>query len=111
MKLEKQEAINFFAALFYGEHHIPSELKEAGDGWQISSNYTTLASFDFNGLTRLVLLAHDRCMRVDVSARGMNRIVIMVHKRVREGDMTKRHPTMEEHIETIRTSRDYNLGL
>lgn len=108
LQLSKQEATAFFAALFYGEHHIPGELKEAGYGWQIKSNYTTLSTTDFNALTRLVLLAHDRCIRADISARGMNTIVIMIHKREREGAFERRHPTIEEHIEQIRSSKFYN---
>jgi hypothetical protein len=109
--LTKQDAINFFAALFYGEHHIPGEVKECGYGWQISSTYISLSTYDYNALTRLVLLAHDRCIRAEVSARGMNRLVISIHPRVREAeDSSKRHPTIESHIESIRQSRDYNYG-
>jgi hypothetical protein len=106
--MTKQDAINFFGALFYGEHHIPGEVTECGYGWKISSNYIQLSTFDYNALTRLVLLAHDNCVRVDVSARGMNRLVISIYPRQRDGDMSKRHPTIEEHIPLIRDSKYYN---
>jgi hypothetical protein len=111
MILSKEEAVNFFAALFYGEHHIPGEVKECGYGWKVSSDYIQLSTFDYNGLTRLVLLAHDRGIRADVSARGMNRLIIKIHKRTREGDLTTRHPFIEDHIKLIRESRYYNCGL
>ena len=43
--MPKQEAVDFFAALFYGEHHIHGEIKECGYGWQISSNYIQLSRY------------------------------------------------------------------
>lgn len=106
--MTKEEALDFFAALFYGEHHIPSEVKECGYGWQISSNYTRLATFDYNDLTRLVVLAHDRCIRAEVYSRGMNRTVIQIHKRQRNDSLTKGHPSIEEHIKSIRENKWYN---
>jgi hypothetical protein len=106
--MSKKEALEFFGALFYGEHHIPGEVKECGSGWQISSNYTTLATYDYSDLTRLVLLAHDRAIRAEVQSKGMNRLIIKIHKREREGDMTRRHPTIEDQIKTIRESNYFN---
>jgi hypothetical protein len=109
--MDKQEAIDFFAALFYGEHHIPGEVKECGYGWQLVMTYGSLSTTDYNGLTRLVLLAHDRSIRADICAHGMSRMLIKVHKRLREGSFTESHPTIEEHIPKIRESKYYNEGL
>jgi hypothetical protein len=109
--MEKQEAIDFFAALFYGEHHIPGEVTQCGYGWKLVMTYGSLSTFDYNGLTRLVMLSHDRCIRADISAKGMSRMIIQVHKRIREGEFSRRHPTIEEHINLIRESKYYEEGL
>ena len=99
--LDKQQAVDFFAIYYGGEHHFPNPVKECGFGWSITDT-KSMASYDFNELTKLVVLAHDRCLRVEISPRGMNRYVIAVHKRERGGGMMERHPTLEEHIEYVR---------
>jgi hypothetical protein len=109
-KFPIEEAREFFAALFYGEHHITSEIKPIGRGWSITT-HGDISTYDFNGMTRLVLLAHDRCIRASIDTAGM-KLRIRIHKRhTREGDMTERHPTIEEAITTIRASNYYNQGI
>ena len=61
-----------------------------------------LATYDFNLLTRLVVMCHDLCIRVSVSPHGPKHLQLMFHPRQREGGMSDRHPTIEEHIKTIR---------
>lgn len=101
-EFKKEEAIEFFSDFFFGEHHFPSNLKEWGSGWAMPIK-NSLSTYDYNHLTRLVLMAHDRCIRVEISPRGMNTMYIILHKRIRESDdMSKRHPTMEQAIEHIR---------
>lgn len=99
--MPEAEAREFFAAFFFGEHHIPGKLKPAGWGWSVTY-LGELASFDFDGLTRLVFLAHDRCVRVSVSSAGPRRVCIMIHPRAREGGMSQRHPTLEHAIALFR---------
>jgi hypothetical protein len=65
MNLSEEEATAFFAKFYRGEHHFPSTLKQFGKGWAIS-HFGQLATFDGDELTRLVLLAHERCIRVAV---------------------------------------------
>lgn len=65
--------------------------------------YGSLASYDFNHLTRLVIAAHDACVRVSIEARARRYIGISLHRRQgREGDMSSRHPTIEQAIEAFR---------
>ena len=55
-----------------------------------------LSTFDFNGLTALVFLAHDHCIRVDVQPCNPQKLRLMFHPRnAREGGMSTRHPTLE----------------
>lgn len=102
MKLEKQEAIDFFAEFFGGEHHIPNGLKEWGSGWCVNSGRSDLATYDFNGLTRLVFMAHDKCIRVEIKPSGPGMIKICLHKRQREGGFSKEHPTLETAVSNWR---------
>lgn len=99
--LTEEEARLFFAEFYRGEHHFPEELKKYGPGWAIT-DCNSLSTFDFDGLTRLVLMAHEQCIRVEVSPASPNRIRIAIWKREREGDTYQRHPTIEQAIESFR---------
>lgn len=90
------DAQEFFATLYYGEHHIPGcEVKEYGQGWCVNDT-GKLATYDFDFLTRLVFLAHDKCVRAEVLPSGPGRVKIAIWKRhKREGSISERHPTIE----------------
>ena len=85
-----------------GFHHIHNEPKRCGKGIEISLPAHRWATFDFSGLTRLVVSAHDACLRVDIVNSGPGLLKFTVHPRVREGRMFERHPTMEDAIESHR---------
>lgn len=90
------EAEEFFGMVFRGRHHIPSEVKPFGRGWKVNARFGALSTFDFDDLTRLVFLAHDRCVRVEIVQGGPGRVGIAIWKRhCREGDFCERHPTIE----------------
>lgn len=93
----KEEATEFFDELFYGNHHLPSEVKPFGAGWSVTM-CNSMATFDYNNLTRLVFLAHKHCFRAEIQSVGINRIKLAIWKRQREGSMCQRHPTLEEAI-------------
>ena len=99
-KLSKEEATEFFAQFYRGAHHIPGfEPKPFGEGWMIKHDRGDMATYDFDQLTRLVLLAHYKCYRVSVMPNSSNSVKICVWKREREGSLYQRHPTIEQAIE------------
>lgn len=101
--MTKEEATEFFSELYGGEHHIPKhQVFEYGYGWMVKHDRGDLATYDYNALTRLVLMAHDKCIRVSVEALNMNTIKVAIWKREREGGMSERHPTIEYAIEKFR---------
>lgn len=101
-EMTREEAMAFFAELYYGEHHVPNNLKKFGPGWRIS-HLGELATFDYDELTRLVFLAHDRCVRVGISRSGPNHVQIAIWKRTgREGRFDERHPTIEQALASWR---------
>lgn len=100
--LSIEEAKKFFSDFYFGEHHFPGKIKEWGHGWAMPQT-NSLSTYDYNHLTRLVVMAHDRCIRVEIVPKGMNRILIVLHKRKREGGVSKEHPELEDAIEYIRS--------
>lgn len=95
-----------------GCHHLDSNQMKKVD-WQneryilikADSHITGggLSTFDFSALTRLVFMAHDRCIRVDISPLNPKMLKIMFHPRMtREGEMTLKHPTIEHALEKWR---------
>lgn len=67
-----------------------------------------IATYDTDALTRLVVLAHDRCVRLDVSPHTFQHLRVgMWTRSCREGRLFDRHPTIEGAIAAIRgnTSR------
>ena len=103
MKMTKEEATEFFAEYYGGKHNIPGhEVAACGPGWSVFDNRGGLASYDTNGLTRLVVMAHDRCIRVEVSPWRNTTLRIAIYKRQRIGDLFLGHPTMEQAIEKFR---------
>ena len=78
-----------------GAHHVPT-VKSYGMGIKVSVYSGRLSTFDFDQLTTLVLLAHDRCVRVELANGGPSRTGVILHRRrAREGCTSQRHPTIE----------------
>ena len=101
--LTKEEATAFFSEFYYGEHHLPrSGVKDWGEGWCVHHDQGDLATFDSSDLTRLVLMGHDKCIRVSVQPHAFKTLRIAIWKRQPEGSLSKRHPTIEQAIEKYR---------
>lgn len=63
-----------------------------------------LSTFDFDQLTSLVFLAHDRCIRVSISpCNGTHMRLIFNPRAGRDGDHSIRHPTLEHAVDQWRT--------
>lgn len=94
--MTEAEATEFFSILFFGKHHIPGDVKPFGRGWKVSVYAGTLATYDYDSLTRLVFLAHDKCVRAEIIQGGPGRVGIAIWKRHnRNGDTYSRHPTIK----------------
>lgn len=97
MKMTLEEAKEFFAHLYGGEHHIRHEIEPYGLGFSIRHD-TYLSTFDSSLLTSLVFMAHDFAYRVEISPRSNTSITIAIHKRKREGGFSERHPELADAI-------------
>lgn len=73
----------------------------------LKGRWAEFATYDGSELTRLVVLAHDRHIRVAVHGHGMNGMALTFHKREREDDFAQRHPTMEDATRVMRETFGY----
>lgn len=104
--MEEQKAIDFFSEFYGGEHHIPNyKVYRFGSGWMVRHNRGDLATYDSNELTRLVLMAHDKCYRISVNPQNANTMKICIWERQREGGMMERHPTIEQALERFNQNK------
>ncbi len=116
VELTEERAKAFFSEFYGGEHHLPRGGIKKG-GWacySVKHHQADMATFDYDELTRLVLLAHDWCMRVSVSAGrtgGHDVLTIRIWQREREGGIAKRHPTIEQVLEGWRERRPLPEGV
>ena len=94
----------------FGDHHLPI-VHEYGSG--ICINYVgSISTFDCDRLTRLVLLAHSRFVRIEISPSGPNRIKIIAHRRKsrEEGDRIHQyHPSIQNLIFSAEDMRERHL--
>ncbi|HTO29615.1 MAG TPA: hypothetical protein VL202_00325 [Pararhizobium sp.] len=69
----------------------------------VLGNRPALASWDFNQLTRLVIGAHDECIRIEVEPHGFGYLRInMWPRKGRDGAVHERHPSIEQAITDYR---------
>ena len=83
-----------------GAHHM-GKVSEFGSGVSTSVSQG-IATYDFNELTRLVLLAHRDCIRIEINASGPGLLKICAWKRHQKtGRLHKRHPDLNTLVEMI----------
>lgn len=108
MSDDQYKCYEFLAELFYGWHHICAKVKPCGKGIEINKQ-SDFATFDFDYLTRAVIMAHDSMIRFEISPSGPGMLKLVLHKRhTREGRMHERHPTIEEAIKHVRKNKYAN---
>jgi hypothetical protein len=110
-------AADILQNVFDGIYHVQDIHRVSFAGTYIEVPlFARMATYDSSLLTRLVVLAHDRCVRVELEAKLVRSeyegetvefpaLVASFSKRERGGDWYHGHPTMEEAIVTARTSR------
>jgi hypothetical protein len=102
-----QEAEAFFSKLFRGKHHIPGKLRRDGSASWSVGNVNPMSTFDSDELTRLVFLAHEHALRVEVLPSGPRCLRIAATKRCRLEDapswpLVEGHPTLDQAVGKFR---------
>ncbi|WP_417216497.1 hypothetical protein [Alcanivorax sp.] len=106
MNEDQWACFEMLCELFHGPHHVYGIVRECGPhGIEINAQNCSnhFGTFDYNNLTRAVVLAHDRMIRFSIEPSAPGMLKLAFHKRhCREGRMNERHPTLEEAIKSIR---------
>lgn len=103
MTPDQRACFDLLCEVFRGEHHAPWPVYACGRGIEGSAYSGRMATYDHDELTRLVVLAHDQCIRVELRASGPGRVGLALWKRhKRDGCLSERHPTMEEAVARVR---------
>ena len=93
-----ERAADLLGWVFCGLYHIEQEVLKvdwSNERWIEIKLPGTLATYDAGTLTRLVVGAHDRALRVQVSPSSRQYLMLMIHPRQREGRIFEQHPTIE----------------
>lgn len=98
--MTKEFATWFFALFYRGHHHIPGDLNEWGTGWAVYTN-DELSTWDWDSMTRLVVMAHDNHVRVSFVPKGMSKAYLVIHPRPKGVRMSE-HPDLDWNVERIR---------
>lgn len=85
----------FVDDVFGGAHHV-QKVYRAGHFYVVIP-YGSLATYDDDKLTRIVIASHRYGLRAEVTNYGMRGLKILLHNRkARSGRIFERHPTLEE---------------
>lgn len=96
----EERAKAMLSRVYQGLHHVQS-LRVLSPSQVTCLHYGDLSTYDWDRLTRLVLAAHEYCIRVSISQGGPRTVRITLTPRInRDGcPMSERHPTIHEAIE------------
>lgn len=102
-----RDVAQILGIVFGGLYHISAKLEKVK--WdnvraiEIKFGYANMSTWDYDRLTKLVVLCHDACIRLEIEPHTFNSLRFWFHRREgRDGDMCKRHPTIEQAIERAR---------
>jgi hypothetical protein len=111
MSILGKDVASLLGDVFQGIYHLEdSALFHKRVEWDSQHHieivlYGPIATYDGNALTRLVVIAHDRCIRVSITAANIGYLRLMFHQRTgQKGSVSKTHPTLDEHTKLIRGS-------
>ena len=101
------DVANFLGDVFLGIYHMNYTSLSKAD-WSDERHIEVvvgadMATYDNDVLTRIVVLAHDRMLRVELRGLAPGYVKLTFHRRLkREGQLWERMPTLEEHTEALR---------
>ena len=102
-----EQVANILGDAFFGIYHLDYvSLKKAdwkNNDWIQVTVCGGLSTYDNDGLTRLVVLCHDRLVRLEIRAAAPKYLRLCFSPRKsRDGHMFERHPTLEDAMVRIR---------
>lgn len=102
------DVADFLADWYGGMHNFVHQTNIKKIDWENKHHLVVpfgrgMATIDDHFLTSLVVMSHDRMLRVEVNPRARGWLELVFHRRTtRDGRLYERMPTMEDHIKYIR---------
>lgn len=98
------QVADILGEVYRGLYHLPQSSRHQ---WEhphyMKIPVRSVATFDNSDLSHLVILCHDRCVRLEITPGGAGQINLCFSKRDRNAECSfDRHPTLEEQIEKFR---------
>lgn len=108
---DQKYCIEALAQFALGHHHLP-EIHEFGTGVCIN-HCGDLSTFDFNALTRLVVIAHAFAIRFEIGNGGPNRVKIIAHRRKHDekARIYDRHPDLNHLQACCEEAKEWTIKL
>jgi hypothetical protein len=102
-----RDVADLLGQVYAGIYHIHSEVLHPRADWSDErrieiTTFQDLSTYDFDILTKLVVLAHDMAIRLTIAPASSRYLRLIFHKREREGHISRRHPSLEQAVEGIR---------
>lgn len=107
----ERRAYVVLSRVYYGIHHVDGWTRRKTDEHSVRVTvYGELATYDGSELTRLVIAAHDECVRVAVQPLAPRFLEILFSSRTRPGRFLEAfsydtHPTLEHAVARNRSHR------
>jgi hypothetical protein len=102
------KAMDILGMVFGGIYNAPIawdsvEWEYGGAGVSVTLTHPrSLATFDFYELTNLVFLCHEARIRCQIEPGGFRSFRLSFWQRKAEGDMSRRHPSLDEAVAAFR---------
>lgn len=109
------EVADILGQVYCGIYHISREVKHPRCEWDnpyvvVVVIGSDLSTFDFDRLTKLVILCHDRAIRLCISGKANGYLELMFHQRERQpDDRSIHHPTIEDAVDAVREHIDLGV--
>ncbi|CAB5079702.1 hypothetical protein UFOVP141_22 [uncultured Caudovirales phage] len=92
---DQWRAAQLLACVFSGFHNM-RPIRECGNGVAVTLYQCDLSTFDFSQLTQIVVLAHQRCIRVSICLYGMHLEARAYARDPNGARFDNRHPSWSE---------------
>lgn len=103
IELPFHQKVDYFVSDVFGGVHRVRKLENLKTHY-VCIPHGTLATYDDDKLTRIVVASHRYGLRAEITNHGMRGLKILLHNRTqRSGRLYERHPNMAEVMETMVT--------
>jgi hypothetical protein len=101
-----ESVANILGQVWAGLYNLDPEVRHKRCKWNDENTIEIvvggpLSTFDSGKLTTLVFLCHEQSIRLEISGASSGYLRLRFHRRGRDGMVSQRHPTMEQHLEIL----------